>query len=67
MELLGHILTKEGMKPNPNKIKVVQNLELPKPEKQIKAFPGLTGYFRKFVKNYAKKGAKINTKDTTYV
>ncbi|GBP03435.1 Retrovirus-related Pol polyprotein from transposon 297 [Eumeta japonica] len=76
-EFLGHILTKEGLKPNPNKIKVIQELELPRTEKQIKSFLGLTGYYRKFVKDYAKvaqpmtkylrKGAKINTKDPTYI
>ena len=49
-EFLGHILTKEGLKPNPNKIKVIQELDLPKTEKQIKSFLGLTGYYRKFVR-----------------
>lgn len=76
-EFLGHILTKDGMKPNPNKIKVIEKLELPKTERQIKSFLGLTGYYRKFVKNYAKvaqpitkylkKGARINLKDPTYI
>ena len=53
-EFLGHILTKEGLKPNPNKIKVIQELTIPRNEKQIKSFLGLTGYYRKFVKDYAK-------------
>ena len=76
-EFLGHVLTKDGMKPNPNKIKIIQDLELPKTEKQIKSFLGMTGYYRKFVKDYAKvaqpitkylkKGAKINVKDPTYI
>lgn len=76
-EFLGHMLTKEGLKPNPNKIKVIQELTLPKTEKQIKSFLGLTGYYRKFIKDYAKvaqpiikylkKGVKINVKDPTYI
>lgn len=76
-EFLGHILTKEGLKPNPNKIKVIQELDLPKTEKQIKSFLGLTGYYRKFVRDYAKvaqpitkylkKGVKINLRDPTYI
>lgn len=76
-EFLGHILTKEGLKPNPNKIKVIQSLEIPKTEKQIKSFLGLTGYYRKFVKDYAKvaqpitkylkKDIKINTNDPSYI
>lgn len=76
-EFLGHILTKDGMKPNPDKIKIIQNLGLPRTEKQIKSFLGLTGYYRKFVKDYAKvaqpitkflkKDTKINMKDPTYI
>lgn len=31
------------MKPNPNKIKVIEELELPKTKKQIKIFLGITG------------------------
>lgn len=36
-EFLGHILTENGMKPNPNKIKVIENLQILKTEKQIKS------------------------------
>ena len=76
-EFLGHVLTKDGMKPNPNKIKVIEKLELPRTERQIKSFLGITGYYRKFIKDYAKvaqpitkylkKGVRINTKDPTYI
>lgn len=58
-EFLGHILTENGMKPNPNKIKVIENLQIPKTEKQIKSFLGITGYYRKFVKDYAKVAQPI--------
>lgn len=76
-EFLGHILTKEGIKPNPNKIAIIEKLLLPRTEKQIKSFLGITGYYRKFIKDYAKvaqpitkylkKKVKINLKDPTYV
>jgi len=76
-EFLGHILTKEGIKPNPNKIAIIEKLLLPRTEKQIKSFLGITGYYRKFIKDYAKvaqpitkylkKNVKINLKDPTYV
>lgn len=76
-EFLGHILTKDGLKPNPNKIKTIQDLTLPKTERQIKSFLGLTGYYRKFVKDYAKiaqpitkylkKNTKININDPNYI
>lgn len=76
-EFLGHMLTKDGLKPNPNKIKIIQEITLPKTEKQIKSFLGLTGYYRKFIKDYAKvaqpitkylkKGIKVNINDPTYI
>lgn len=76
-EYLGHILTPQGVKPNPNKIKVIQDLKLPSTVKQIKQFLGITGFYRKFIKDYAKiahpitkylkKGAKINKNDPNYI
>jgi len=58
-EFLGHILTKEGIKPNPNKIVIIEKLLLPRTEKQIKSFLGITGYYRKFIKDYAKVAQPI--------
>lgn len=76
-EYLGHVLTSRGIKPNPNKISVIQDLKLPNSTKQIKSFLGITGYYRKFVKDYAKvaqpivkylkKNVKINTNDPSYI
>jgi hypothetical protein len=51
---LGHIISKDGIKPNPDKIKAVVDFPLPKTEKQIKQFLGLTGYYRRLIKDYAK-------------
>lgn len=51
---LGHIVTPEGVKPNPDKIKAIQNYPIPKTPKQLKGFLGLLGYYRKFIKDFAK-------------
>lgn len=66
---LGHIVTPDGVKPNPDKIKAILNYPIPKTIKEIKGFLGLLGYYRKFIKNFAKlakpltlclkKGSKI--------
>ncbi|XP_050315786.1 retrovirus-related Pol polyprotein from transposon 17.6 isoform X1 [Anthonomus grandis grandis] len=50
---IGHLLTPDGIKPNPDKVKSIVNFPLPKNEKEIKSFLGLFGYYRKFVKNFA--------------
>lgn len=74
---LGHIITPEGIKPNPSKIKAVQEYPLPKTVKEIKSFLGLVGYYRRFILNFAKvltpftrclkKGTKIDTNDPQYI
>lgn len=54
VEFLGHVITPEGIKPNPKKIETILNFPIPKNPKEIKSFLGLVGYYRKFIKNFAK-------------
>ncbi|CAK1589170.1 unnamed protein product [Parnassius mnemosyne] len=73
---LGHIICKDGIKPNPSKISAIEKYPLPKTAKEIKQFLGLIGYDRKFIPDFAritkpltqclKKGRKI-TLDTDYI
>ena len=50
---LGHLIGGDGIKPDPDKIKAVENFKTPKSVKDIQSFLGLTGYYRTFVKDYA--------------
>ena len=54
VEFLGHVVTPDGVKPNPKKIKAIQNFTLSKTSKEIKSFLGLLGYYHPFIKNFAK-------------
>lgn len=60
-EFLGHVITQNGIKPNPKKIECVVNFPIPKTTKQIKQFLGLTGYYRKFIKDYSLIAKPITT------
>ena len=51
---LGHIISREGVKPNPDKINAIENYPLPKTSKEIKQFLGLLGYYRKFIPDFAR-------------
>lgn len=51
---LGHIISNEGVKPNPDKIKAVRDFPIPKSCKDIKSFLGLAGYYRRFIPNFSK-------------
>jgi transposase InsO family protein len=59
---LGHIVTENGIKPNPTKIEAVKNYPIPKTQKEIKQFLGLLGYYRKFIKDFAKLTKPLTTK-----
>lgn len=73
---LGHIITPEGIKPNPMKIKAIQEYPIPKTIKEVRSFLGLVGYYRRFISNFAKvvspitkclkKDSKIDIKNEEY-
>ena len=53
LQCLGHIVSEEGFKPLPEKIKSIKNMLPPKTAKEVKQFLGLEGYYRKFVPRFA--------------
>ena len=54
IEFLGHVIEDGDIRPSPTKIKAVQGFPEPRSKKHVQSFLGLTGYFRKFIENYAK-------------
>ena len=49
---LGHIVSHEGVKVDPNKIKSMRECPISKTLKKLRGFLGLKGYYHKFFKNY---------------
>ena len=50
----GHILSATGIRHVPAKTHTIQNMQPPTTPKQVRAFLGLLGYYRKFIKGFAK-------------
>ena len=50
---LGHFVSGNEIKPLPEKLESVKKMPAPTTPKEIKQFPGLVGYYRKFIPRFA--------------
>lgn len=53
VDYLGHIISSNGVQADPNKVQAMVSWPIPKNISALRAFLGLTGFYRRFVKNYA--------------
>lgn len=61
VEYLGHLVSNRGVKPEPSKVRTMVQWPLPTSPKELGAFLGLTGFYRKFIKNYMLIAAPLNS------
>ena len=53
VEFLGHIVTREGIKTDPNKIARVRNWPKPQTVGEVRSFLGFCSYYRRYVQDFA--------------
>ena len=53
IEVLGHVLTPNGLKTVPSKVQSIALWEAPKNVNELRSFLGLANYYRKFIQNFS--------------
>ena len=59
VEYLGHILTPGQIQQNPRKIAAISEFPEPASVRQVRKFVGMCGYYRRFIKGFAKIAAPL--------
>jgi hypothetical protein len=67
---LGHVVNKEGTKPDPSKMDVVLRFPAPKTVTNTRSFLGLIGYYQKYIRGYSRIASplfELTKKDMAFV
>ena len=56
---LGHVVGRGVVRPELSKVEAIQAFTQPTTKKQVRAFLGITGYYRKFISNYSTVAAPL--------
>ena len=59
IEFFGHIFTKDGLKPSPDKVRAVKECGVPKSKEAVHSFLGMASYLDNFINNYAAIAAPL--------
>jgi hypothetical protein len=52
LEFLGHVLSQEGVRPDPKKMESIKEWQNLMPAKGVKSFLGLANFYKKFIKDF---------------
>ena len=67
VEYLGHVVTPEGISPNPDKVRVVQEFPTPSNLMELRSFLGIANYYRRFVRGFSNVANPLNGQRRTFL
>ncbi|KAB0794830.1 hypothetical protein PPYR_11669 [Photinus pyralis] len=56
---MGHVFSKEGMTPDPNKIKAIVDMSQPKNSQELQRFLGMLTYLSAYIKNFSEETQQL--------
>jgi len=56
---LGHVVSAEGIRPNPDKIQAITDWPVPENKQHLASFLGFIQYYRRFIYNFAEKASPL--------
>lgn len=59
MRYLGHVISADGLKPDPDKVSAIQGYVEPTSVKELERFLGLLGWYQKFIPGFADRAAPL--------
>ena len=59
IEFFGHVFTKDGLKPSPDKVKAVKECGVPENKEAVQSSLGMASYLDNFIQNYAAIAAPL--------
>ena len=59
VQYLGHVVSAEGITPDPKNVAAVQKIRFPRTLKEVRSFLGTVSYYRRFIRNFSSKAKPL--------